>query len=235
MKPSPTPSCATRKRPLRSDRQLLIVLALLLAAPGCVARAAYQEAVGERDELAKSERNLADRVEKLETSNRSLDAERVRLIDEMEDLRLERSTLKRELSATRQSEQALQSTLSATEEELAAHEAQLAEAAKLKSTYQGLVDDLESEVASGQIQIQQLREGLVVNVSDEILFPSGSASLNSEGRDVLLRVASRLTSLPHEVEVQGHSDNIPIRGSLAQRYPSNWELAALGHPAWSDC
>ena len=28
------------------------------------------------------------------------------------------------------------------------------------------------------------------------------------------------------VEVQGHTDNVPIRGALAARYPTNWELSA---------
>ena len=28
------------------------------------------------------------------------------------------------------------------------------------------------------------------------------------------------------IEVQGHTDNVPIRGALAARYPTNWELSA---------
>jgi chemotaxis protein MotB len=28
------------------------------------------------------------------------------------------------------------------------------------------------------------------------------------------------------VEVQGHTDNVPITGALAKRFPTNWELSA---------
>ena len=73
--------------------------------------------------------------------------------------------------------------------------------------------------------IDLLSEGLQVSVSDEILFSTGSATLNQEGREVLAKVAEQLASLDHLIEVRGHTDNLPIHGALAQRYPSNWELA----------
>ena len=38
-------------------------------------------------------------------------------------------------------------------------------------------------------------------------------------------MAGRLTGIAHLVDVNGHTDGIPIRGALAARYPSNWELA----------
>ena len=65
-----------------------------------------------------------------------------------------------------------------------------------------------------------------MNVSDDVLFASGSATLDSIGRKVLVKVAAQLAKLDYTVEVQGHTDDIPIRGSLAKRFPTNWELAA---------
>jgi chemotaxis protein MotB len=106
---------------------------------------------------------------------------------------------------------------------LAAREAELA---RIQSTYDELVTDLESEVSAGQIEIERLREGLRLNVSDEVLFATGSAELDSIGRDVLIKVAGQLKSLSDFIEVRGHSDDLKIRGSLAKVYPSNWELAA---------
>jgi chemotaxis protein MotB len=43
---------------------------------------------------------------------------------------------------------------------------------------------------------------------------------------VLRKVSTRLRSVTHRVEVQGHSDNVRLSRSLARRYGSNWELAA---------
>jgi chemotaxis protein MotB len=87
------------------------------------------------------------------------------------------------------------------------------------------VSDLEAEVASGHVQIEQLRDGIRVNVSDEILFPSGSAEFDDHGREVLKKVAAQIANSPHQVEVEGHTDDVAIVGVLAQRYPTNWELA----------
>ncbi len=63
-------------------------------------------------------------------------------------------------------------------------------------------------------------------MAQEILFATGSARLNSAGRSVISTVAARLDELTHRVEVQGHTDDVPIKGALALRYPTNWELAA---------
>jgi chemotaxis protein MotB len=106
---------------------------------------------------------------------------------------------------------------------LAATEAAMNE---LQSTYGSLVDELKSELDSGQIKIQQLADGIKLNLSQEILFPSGSAQLDMTGQDVISLVAGQIKDESAVISVEGHSDNVPIRGSLQQRYPTNWELAA---------
>jgi chemotaxis protein MotB len=103
-------------------------------------------------------------------------------------------------------------------------DARAAEIASMKGTYDSLVKDLESELASGHVQIEQLREGIRVNVAEEILFPSGSAELNSQGREVLSRVATDLKTASHLIEVLGHTDNVQISSRLKSRYLTNWEL-----------
>jgi chemotaxis protein MotB len=176
----------------------------------------------ERDALALEKQKLEERAELLEASNESLGAERVQIIDEMETLREAHAALDRDVNGLRKAKAELSDSLQAREAELAARNQ---EVEQLRGTYQGLVADLESEVAAGQIEIQQLREGLQLNLTQDVLFASGSSELNEAGRSVLTKVAQRLKEIPHQVEVRGHTDSVPIRGSLAGRYPSNWELA----------
>jgi chemotaxis protein MotB len=195
---------------------------LSLALAGCVSRGAYQEVEGERDALTLEKKNLEERIELLEASNESLGAERVQIIDEMETLREAHAVLDRDVNALRKAEAELTGNLQAREAELAARNQ---EVEQLKGTYQGLVADLESEVAAGQIEISQLRQGLQLNLTQDVLFASGSSELNDAGRSVLAKVAGRLKEVPHRIEVRGHTDSVPIRGGLAARYPSNWELA----------
>jgi len=66
-----------------------------------------------------------------------------------------------------------------------------------------------------------------VDVVDKILFDSGRAEVKPEGLDVLKRVVEILITVTDKIiRVEGHTDNVPIAGTLAKRYPTNWELSA---------
>lgn len=97
---------------------------------------------------------------------------------------------------------------------------------QVQSTQDELLAELEQEIADGQIQVSRLRDQLSVDLVDEILFDSGEATLKPAGREVLRRVATVLATTDRRIQVQGHTDNVPIVGKLARTYPSNWELSA---------
>lgn len=201
----------------------LLLLLLILSAGGCVTRGAYQGLVDRHDQLQRERDELAARVERLELERESFESQYVEAQDSFEDARIAREKLKRELAEARARLERLEAELAS---EQSAREAREAEIEALQSTYDELVSDLESEVSAGQIKIERLKEGLRLNVSDEILFASGSAELDERGRKVLERVAHQLEELEDSIEVRGHTDDRPIRGTLARVYPSNWELAA---------
>jgi chemotaxis protein MotB len=145
------------------------------------------------------------------------------------DVVAERDRLQGELDAMSEYNQSLEERmegLNASQDELAAELAATeAEMEALRGTYDDLVGELEAEVASGQIKIEQLVDGVRVGMSDEILFPSGSATLNAQGRDVLTRVAGKIAGGDAIITVEGHTDNVRISNKLKSRYPTNWELA----------
>lgn len=95
---------------------------------------------------------------------------------------------------------------------------------EMKSTYESLVGNLKGELNSGKVEVQQMRDGISVNLAQDILFKSGSADLDKAGKDLLLKVAEDLKASPFQVLVSGHTDNQKIGGQLAGRYPTNWEL-----------
>jgi chemotaxis protein MotB len=199
------------------------VLAALVVAAGCVTRGTHQQVVDERDRLRQEKAELEERVTRLSASNESLGAERVALIAEMDDLLQARKTLEHDIEKLQRTEAILSDTLRKREEALASTHQELR---SLRGTYEGLVDDLQEEVASGQIEIQQLREGVRLNLTQDVLFASGSAHLNAAGLSVVRKVASRVKGLNNGIEVQGHTDDVPISARARAIYPSNWELAA---------
>ena len=138
------------------------------------------------------------------------------LVTERDGLAAERDRLTGEVAA-----------LEATSEELAASLAVSAQQTeKMRITYGELVTELEDEVAAGQIEVQQMVDGIRLNVSDELLFESGSAKLNERGRALIARVAGQIGDEDAIISVEGHTDNVGISDALRARFPTNWELAA---------
>jgi chemotaxis protein MotB len=194
----------------RATNGLVALVLAAAAASGCVTRGKYDRVV---DDLEKERVRVAD----LERSNEALGGERLKLIDEMEDLRETKEGLAEDVAK-------LEKTRDLLTTSLRENEAKVAELSKRSSEYEGLVKDLEQEVSSGQIQITQLREGLRLGLAQDILFRSGSATLEPYGVELLTKVSDQLAKYPQQVEVQGHTDNVPV--SKSSRWGTNWELAA---------
>lgn len=97
---------------------------------------------------------------------------------------------------------------------------------EMSKTYEGLLTSMEEEINEGRVTISKLKGQLTVNMVDEILFPSGSATVKEEGKAVLSKVAEALITMEDKmVAIEGHTDDVPIIGGLAQRFPTNWELS----------
>ncbi|MGG1216308.1 flagellar motor protein MotB [Priestia endophytica] len=64
--------------------------------------------------------------------------------------------------------------------------------------------------------------GVVLVLQEQILFPTGEASLVPESRPFLNKIGEIIKELPNVIRVEGHTDKRPIRNSY---YPSNWELS----------
>jgi chemotaxis protein MotB len=101
------------------------------------------------------------------------------------------------------------------------------ELSSIRSTQDELVSGLKQEIESNQIQVQRIRDQLRVDLVDEVLFDSGESDVKPAGKAVLQKVGDALKKADgRRIEVHGHTDNVPIVGALAKRYPSNWELSA---------
>ena len=67
--------------------------------------------------------------------------------------------------------------------------------------------------------------GLVIDIlTDNLLFSSGAGEIKPPGRTLLAHLAPvlRRQAGDHRIVVEGHTDSVPIKGSV---YPSNWELS----------
>lgn len=235
---------------LRPHLALLLALAVLLS--GCVSKAEYQrksdeaahlataQSELERDykQLLKQQQKLAQRydqrgleLEEVNNANIGLRQDQLRAATDIE--RLEKVLSERSASAgaamseMRQTIDGLEETkrtlTAQLEKEQLARQARIAE---MKTTYDQLVDKMESEIERGEITISKLQGKLTVNLVERILFDSGQADLKGAGIQVLHRVGDILKEVTDkEIRVEGHTDNIPISPRLKKTFASNWELS----------
>jgi len=75
------------------------------------------------------------------------------------------------------------------------------------------------------IQISVEKGVVFVNISDKLLFASGSYNVTSRAREVLGKVATVVNNKPDfEFLVEGHTDNVPISTAGIK---DNWDLSVL--------
>ena len=88
---------------------------------------------------------------------------------------------------------------------------------------QELAEALSEEVASGEIEIETEGRKIIIRIREKGSFKSGSHELADDYYDVMDEIRGVLMQKPGKIQVQGHTDNVPIRRS--RRYRSNWELS----------
>ncbi len=82
---------------------------------------------------------------------------------------------------------------------------------------------LEPLVETGQVRMKPSARGLVVEINASVLFAPGQAVLRADSIQALQAVAQVLTEVDNAINVEGHTDVLPI---ASVQYPSNWELAS---------
>jgi len=180
---------------------LVIPLLASFLFSGCVMQSTYAA-------KAKESETLTAQVDKLQS--------------EVVTLTAEGNTLKKERDTAKQDNAALQEKVS----ELSQKAEKAEQLEKATQTYQDLQKKLEKEIQQGQVQITEMKNRLTMTMVDKILFPSGKTEISKEGKKVLDKVVSILKDVKDKrIQVEGHTDNVPIVSDLKKRYPTNWELS----------
>jgi chemotaxis protein MotB len=73
-----------------------------------------------------------------------------------------------------------------------------------------------------QLDIQRTQRGVIMTVSDQLLFSSGQAIISSRAYPLLNKIAGIIGAIKTPVEIEGHTDNVPIHTPV---FDSNWELS----------
>lgn len=86
-----------------------------------------------------------------------------------------------------------------------------------------VVNSLKPLVDQKLIKVEHNKYWVQIEINTSILFDVGSAELENDASEPLKALAKVLKPLPNPIQVEGHTDNSPIKTKI---YPSNWELSA---------
>jgi chemotaxis protein MotB len=122
-----------------------------------------------------------------------------------------------------------QDQLSQSQKDLRAQQLRLQQLQNLLAQQKAASDQLKNRMSealkgfnSNDLTVYQKDGKVYVSLSENLLFPSGSAVVNPKGVDALSKLAAVLNlNNDVSVDIEGHTDSIPIRG----KYMDNWDLS----------
>lgn len=108
--------------------------------------------------------------------------------------------------------------------ERAAEGALRREKEQLTTIARNILNVLAPLIRQGKVRVTQNSRGVTVEINASVLFAPGEAKLTNESSQALKAVAAVVKSDTHAIQIEGHTDNLPISNAA---FPSNWELSAV--------
>ena len=221
---------------------LTIVSVILLSA--CVSSGKFENALAEKDamrqSLEKAQNESGHNEEQIESTKQELNAAKIQNAiaqDEIDNNQQQLTITEQELATAKMQvtaaeseliklearKQALQQELSESQAKMATLSDIEAETKRRNEIYAQFVNRLQVMIDGGQLTVSIEQGRIVINLPNNVLFNSGRAHLNPEGKEALAHIAAVLGQFSdRRFQVEGHTDDKPINSA---RFPSNWELS----------
>ena len=172
-------------------------------------------------------------LENENTTKKQLEAALQDLQTAMDALAAERARLSSEKGQLEESVTALEGTVAdklkevrqLSKRNLQLESQRVALAAK-NQTFEDLVSSLEKEMKDKLIEVRRQGQRITVKLSDRILFDSGKSDLKESGTEALQKISAVLAKVKdRRIDVEGHTDDVPIAKELERQFATNWELS----------
>lgn len=213
-------------------KRIIFALCLLIAVTSCVSKKKYMVAENGRLAALSRERVLnrnlgqqKDEIAKLKQQITDLMSDTTRLGQAIRDYR-------KSLYSNLSEQEKLNMLLKEKMEKLAEREATInklqaevdAQNARLQSLLNSVKDALLG-FSSDELTVTEKNGKIYVTMSDKLLFESGSAQVNKQGKEALGKLAEVLKK-QHDIDVfiEGHTDNKPIK---TVQFKDNWDLSVV--------
>lgn len=163
-------------------------------------------------------------------SNKALQSKNAELSADLTSANNKINALQKEVSTLSSYYTAANTQLDLTQEQIKEQQERLMRMQKLIYEQHARTEALRKKMADALVNFKAeelsvfIKDGKVhVALQESLLFPSGSAVVNENGKTALAKLAAVLKQNPQiNVEVEGHTDNKPIKTA---KYPDNWALS----------
>lgn len=98
------------------------------------------------------------------------------------------------------------------------------EKARMTNIARDILKAMAPLISQGKVRVTQTNRGVSVEINASVLFAPGEAKLSAQSEKALRAVAEVLNKVDNDIQVEGHTDNVPINNAM---FPSNWELSAV--------
>jgi len=143
--------------------------------------------------------------------------------NELEVLKQKKMALQKEFDLLQNNLMVAQSGLKSSQSQLEVLKQIKDETEKRNKIYAHFVAQLQKMIDGGQLTVSIEKGRMVINLPENVLYATGSATINQKGQEALKEIAKLLSEFSERrFQIEGHTDNVPIQSS---RYPSNWELS----------
>ncbi len=213
----------------------MVFLLALLGAAGCVPTKKYNQLNAELMRTDNERRRLLTQTEQMENNLMDLNAKLSVMKQEKDELQARYDKLSKDyerlLSQHSDEASRMLLELQQTQEQLRERERKVAELEQMLRNREAALEEIRRKVADALLGFEgkgltvTQRDGKVyVSMDDKLLFRSGSFDIESNGAAAVRELANVLAQNPDiNVMVEGHTDNVPYRGSGQLR--DNWDLS----------
>ncbi|MBU3190576.1 OmpA family protein [Clostridium bowmanii] len=92
-----------------------------------------------------------------------------------------------------------------------------------EDVYQKVQSFIKTKKLENTVVIKSDSRGVIIQLKANILFQSGKAEIINKSKPVLDSINALVATLPNEVVIEGHTDNMPINNF---EYTNNWQLSS---------
>lgn len=202
-------------------KNIFILLLALTAASftSCVSSRKYVNAKIHISQLRADSMRLARSLEDCQNNKASLQQNVSDLQSKLEKLV---AAAKTELTNQKNKLNSSQQTIAEQQKKLAELQSILQKQKQVTERLEKTISDALMKFNSSELSVSVKNGKVYVSLQEKLLFPSGSAVVNPKGKEALEKVAQVLNVNPViRINVEGHTDSIPIRG----RFQDNWALS----------